>query len=611
MVSDDSCFPSIQFIQAKKHGDRSIYGPIYRSKKYCDSYIYSVEADSNKTQVTLLFELFNYQASHISLIPAVLTILLEDCPIGLYFNSNRSKCTCSDLLKSKGIKCEASTRSLEVPPLTWIGKINGREAIQTYCQYCQIDKVMSIQTLDDTDKLCRSLYRTGVLCGACISNFSLQLGGYKCSDCSKSTYKGILLLIGFAVTGFVMVILLLRFNLTVSTGFINGLIFYSNIVYLNSDTLLPLQGDSDRTHLDNVIIILSTFKAWMNLDFGIVTCFFHGYDTYLSTWMQFVYPLYIWLIIVTIVLASRYSSRISKLTTSNTVSVLATLLLLSYAKLLKTSIEVASFTEAEFLNDSSKQRLWLLDGNIEYLDRKHLPLFLMSLTMTLAYLIPFTLLISLGPILQARSHYKFLKWINKLKPFLDAFYGPYTIKYRYWPGLLLLARLSVFSTHAFFSLGDGSFRLMTVSVMVAVLLATWIVIGRTNETSLHRKRLLNYLEVFLHLNLGIFAAASIYTTQFTVHNVKKQQALATIMVGSVLLIFCGVAVYQIFCIAGKYKSMRIIASFIHGKLQRKAENNSSTDSSSQSGNTTSTGITHTMVEMTLRNNELRERLLTN
>ena len=87
----------------------------------------------------------------------------------------------------------------------------------------------------------------------------------------------------------------------------------------------------------------------MNLDFGITTCFFDGYDTYISTWMQFVFPLYVWWLMLIIVLASRYSSRISKITTSNTVSVLATLLLLSYAKLLKTSIDASSFTDVRLI----------------------------------------------------------------------------------------------------------------------------------------------------------------------------------------------------------------------------------------------------------------------
>ena len=270
---------------------------------------------------------------------------------------------------------------------------------------------------------------------------------------------------------------------------------------MNGDTLLPITTEGSNTHLQNAVRILSTFQAWMNLDFGIATCFFDGYDTYISTWMQFVFPLYIWLLILIIVMASRYSSKISIMTTSNTVSVLATLLLLSYAKLLKASIDAFSFTDMKLLSDSSRYRVWILDGNIPYLQGKHIPLFLVSLLVVFAYILPFTLLVLLGPVLQAKSHYRVLHWINKLKPFLDAFYGPYTNMYRYWPGILLLARVTVLLLYAFYSLGDSPFKLMTVSMIAAVLLVVWMLIGKTRNTSLHQKTPLNYLELFFLLNL--------------------------------------------------------------------------------------------------------------
>ena len=38
----------------------------------------------------------------------------------------------------------------------------------------------------------------------------------------------------------------------------------------------------------------SIFIAWLNLDFGIETCFYDGMDAYSKTWLQFVFPLYIW-----------------------------------------------------------------------------------------------------------------------------------------------------------------------------------------------------------------------------------------------------------------------------------------------------------------------------
>ena len=73
----------------------------------------------------------------------------------------------------------------------------------------------------------------------------------------------------------------------VSMGTINGLLFYVNIVKLNKTVFFP----------DGNVPVLTQFVAWLNLDLGIETCFFDGLDNYWKTWLQFVFPLYIWLLI--------------------------------------------------------------------------------------------------------------------------------------------------------------------------------------------------------------------------------------------------------------------------------------------------------------------------
>ena len=94
---------------------------------------------------------------------------------------------------------------------------------------------------------------------------------------------------------------------------------------------------------------------------------------------------------------------------------------------------------------------------------------LMSVLVVMVYIIPFTLLVLLGPLLQAKSHHKALHWVNRIKPFLDAFYGPYTSWYRYWPGILLLARLVTLVVFSSFY-DDSKLKLVMASVIVLVFL---------------------------------------------------------------------------------------------------------------------------------------------
>ena len=94
--------------------------------------------------------------------------------------------------------------------------------------------------------------------------------------------------------------------------------------------------------------LYSTFIAWLNLDLGIELCFYNGMDAYFKTWLQFLFPLYIWLIVVAIIYISRHSSKFSRLFRNNAVQVLATLFLLSYAKLLRLIITIFSLTTIIF-----------------------------------------------------------------------------------------------------------------------------------------------------------------------------------------------------------------------------------------------------------------------
>ena len=71
------------------------------------------------------------------------------------------------------------------------------------------------------------------------------------------------------------------------------------------------------------------------------------------------------------ILVSHYSHKFASLLGNNPVSVLATLILFSYAKILLTLISVVSFTNLEYPYDYYIRRVWLYDANVDYIIRKH------------------------------------------------------------------------------------------------------------------------------------------------------------------------------------------------------------------------------------------------
>ncbi len=284
--------------------------------------------------------------------------------------------------------------------------------------YCKTQP-MSL-TLDQTDLQCQ-YNRTGLLCGGCLNPLSIVLGSSCCLKCSSTN---LWLLVVFAFAGVGLVLLLLLSKLTIATGTINGLIFYANIIAANQSTFFP-------SGMRNV---LTVFIAWLNLDLGMETCFYDGMDAYAKTWLQFVFPFYVWILVGGIILASNYSSRAAKVFGRNPVAVLATLFLLSYTKLLRTIIAIVSFTYISY-PDGSEVAVWRYDGNVSYLSGKHIPLFLFAMLVLLLLFLPYTVLLTFGQWIQRKSAIRLFSWITdyRVKSFLDAYHGPFKDKHRYWP----------------------------------------------------------------------------------------------------------------------------------------------------------------------------------
>ena len=249
--------------------------------------------------------------------------------------------------------------------------------------------------------------------------------------------------------------------------------------------------------------VFSTIIAWFNFDFGIETCFSGSLDMYLKTWLQFVFPLYLWIIAGGIILACRHSQLATRFFGNNTVHVLATIFLLSYNKLLRVIIAVYSSTNIQVENERIVV-VWTYDGNIPYLGPQHASLFAVSTAVFLTLWLPFTVLILLGHWLQRYNHLRGLKWLGKLRPLFDAYYGPLKDRRRYWVGILLLARVCVIFPAAD-PLASDEASLLAVVFVALVLLLLLLLFGKV-----YRKYYISLFEVVSLVNLKLFAILSLY-----------------------------------------------------------------------------------------------------
>ena len=458
--------------------------------------------------------------------PLTVFVKLRKCPTGFNISESENSCLCEQRLQKYTSSCNITDATIERSGNFWVGYSNSSSGLilHPHCpfDYCTTETIRF--TLEDSDKQCR-YNRTKLLCGACKPGLSIALATSECMVCSNSHLS---LLLAFALAGIVLVVFLFVCKLTVSVGTLNGLILYANIVAVNHSTFFP-NGDTN---------ILTVFVAWMNLDIGIKTCLYDGMDAYARTWLQFVFPVYIWTLVGLIIIASYYSTKIARiLTGTNPVSVLATLFLLSYANLLRTIFAVLSFTSLEYPNNS-RVTVWLSDGNIEYFHGKHIPLAIVALTVFLLLLLPFTLLLTFGQWIQANSNRRILSWASdpRVTAVMDAYHAPFNRDTRYWIGLLLLLRCALFLVFACNVLGDPSLNLLAISTSVVGLEAVMKFTG-----DIFKNRYLDILESSFILNLGILAIGTYQVEQ----GGGSQMALYCTSVGVALATFIGITLYHV------------------------------------------------------------------
>jgi hypothetical protein len=431
-------------------------------------------------------------------------VAFEPCPSG--FSLSGSECMCVERLQKYTTNCSVNGELIERLSNTfWMGVLNVSGHFEGFILHpsCPLDYCMDTPVyvkLNNIDIQCNHNH-SGTLCGSCKKNYSVAFGTLHCLPCNN---RYLSLIIPFAFAGIGLVIILLLLQLTVASGTMNGLIFYVNVIQASRSVFFS-PGDTN---------VLTVFVAWMNLDLGIETCFYDGMSVYGFTWLQFLFPFYVWFLIFLIIKLSRHSRRIARVFGTNPVSTLATLVLLSYSKLLRAIILALSTTNLEYPDGTLKQ-VWFYDGSIPYFRRvDHILLGAFAIAILLFLFLPFTLLLLFGQFLQAYSHLWILSWLNKIKPFMDAYYAPYKKQTRYWTGLLLLVRCALFLTFALTTQGNNNFRIdLVVITSISAGLATiaWI------HRGIYEKISLDILESSFILNLCVFAVATYHVNKSRQH----------------------------------------------------------------------------------------------
>ena len=424
---------------------------------------------------------------HVHFIPCNL------CPIGFQPADTSCDCFCHDKIKDY-VDCNSTSEILVRQFDVWIAYTNDTGVagylIYVHCPfgYCfEAGVPVNLNQLHGEDAQCR-FNRTGLLCGACQHGLSLSLGSSQCLLCPHYWPASFFFITSATIiAGIVLVVIILLLNLTVAVGTLNGLIFYANIIAVNKSIFFPFAETN----------FFTVFISWLNLELGIETCYFPGMDSYIKAWLQLVFPTYVIVLVILVIVISNYSVRFSHIIGKrNPVATLATLILLSYAKFLQTVITALSYGTLEY-PDGVKYTVWLPDANVTYVQGKHIALFCAAILILLFGLV-YTVLLFSWHWLPSCTNWRLLKVIRnpKFHNFVEVYTVPYESKHQYWTGLLLFVRIALYLVAAVNVAGGPKVTLASVSIVIIC-----IVIIKNFIGSVYTKRGIDLLDTIFHCNL--------------------------------------------------------------------------------------------------------------
>ena len=380
------------------------------------------------------------------------------CPGGFYFNSTYKNCTCLEDLGRFKVTCTPDG-GLIVPVNIWVG-VNEDSALLVDCSFDFCSRLVTDINVD-VDELpfggqCNEGYnRSGPGCGGCAADYSAAFGSNRCLRCSN-TY--VLLFLLFAALGILLMAVMLLLRISIAGGFLNGVLFFSNIISLYSTLYAPT--------LYPATVYSFLLFSWFSLKSGIESCFYDGMRPLHIAVLNFVFPLYLYLLLFIIVIWTRRSTKFAEWlfrTNSSPTKLFATILVMTYSSLLESCVQAISFTTLEVIrpNGAVSEYRWRLDPSHKYFHGAHGALGAFVVVLLVFFIIP-------APILGMFPAKIFsIKVFHRYKPIYDAVWAPLKPRYHFWVSFRLFLRVPPLLFVSFVAVPEN---LLFLSIFLLVIL---------------------------------------------------------------------------------------------------------------------------------------------
>ena len=482
-------------------------------------------------------------------------IKLLECPFGFSFSKNQT-CECNKFINylvahNRTLKCvferaHPDCPYIEIPFGSWIGlvNVNGFKKIG-FAPICPRDLCNLKRRFYDVHDISKcphsSSYkitctkgRTGEFCSECMRNHSVIFGSSECRECSN---LWLFTLPGFVVAAFILVVIVYLMRLTLDNGAIGGIILYANFAEVCTRF--------HKFYSPGSTTFATLFISLINLTAGLPLCFYNGMTDVVKHLFKFFFPVLLWLVVIAIVMTSRYSTRFSNFA-KRSPQLLITVMHLSFARVLMTTINAFSIGQVyidaqDTYNGPKPIYIWFLNGKVPYGSYPHALLLAAATVASLLFLLPYFILVVFGTCLLR------FKTIDKLRPFYDTIYAPYKDSFRWWFGarqFVLVVEYVIFAALA----GTHISNLLLASyclISIFALAQAWI--------SPFKSALINFIDTSYLVNLAILVFIGLY---YTAHSHKPPALLLYLIFGIVPFTFFMNVIVQLLISLGVYDKLK-------------------------------------------------------
>ena len=330
-----------------------------------------------------------------------LNVTLLKCPPGYKLNG-MSQCTCNTDAHFGLLKCDNFEFKSYLLPGFWVGLIDESTLVTSNCYFCvynnsissasskSVYEVLLPQSYSELNKAVCGETRTGVVCGVCQKGYTVHFHSphYLCKQAKPFGCKlgWFFYILSELVPGTAVFVFVLVFNISFTSGAINGFILFSQLLgsldlYAGGVTAFSI---ADKQKIDDATAGSRILYGFFNLDFfnseALSFCLWQGATALDMIAFRYITIFYTVLLVVAVIFVmnkcgGRCLSRCCRITTVK-VSVIhgiSTFLVICYAQCVKVSLSllvpVHLHTESNFRLHS---RVWF-NGEVRHLSPQHLP----------------------------------------------------------------------------------------------------------------------------------------------------------------------------------------------------------------------------------------------